>query len=351
MRSFLSLFKARSQKTGREDSAVRGLSPSSPRKPRVGLALSSGGAKGLAHIGVIQVLEEHGIEVAAVAGTSIGAYVGAMWASGLKGKQLEALAAEMKTSRDLLTLVDPIVPPRRGFVRGDKIERRLRDTLGDTTFAELDKSLLVVATELDGYRRVIFKTGDVASAVRASLAIPGILEPAVRDGVEYMDGGVSDPLPVDVLLNEPIDLVLAVSVIPSLEELPDEAREPLDPIDRGRKSWWRRPLSWLNSRVNYFAKGNLFDILRSAAFGSQLRLVEASAARADVLIRPVTNHCRWHDYTSWKEYIAVGRQAAEEALPEIVSRLHESHRLSVDTGAHHELPILHPAEAEARSFY
>lgn len=347
MRSFLSLFKPRSQKPGAGDSAVDRPVALRRRYPRIGLALSSGGAKGLAHIGVIQVLEKHGIEISEIAGTSIGAYVGAMWASGLDGKELEALASEMKTGRDLLTLVDPILPPRRGFVRGNKIERRLRHTLGDTTFEELKKPLSVVATELDGYRRVVFETGDVASAVRASLAIPGILEPAVRDGVAYMDGGVSDPLPVDVLLDKPIDLVIAVSVIPSLAELPEEGREPLDSIDEGRRSWWRRSLSWLNGKANYFAKGNLFDILRGAAFGSQLRLVEASAARADILIRPVTNHCRWHDYTAWEEYIAVGRKAAEEALPEILEHLSESVHSAIDANAHHELPNFHEAEAEA----
>ena len=349
MRSFLSLFKPRSPKPGAGDFATDHRIASPCRSPRIGLALSSGGAKGLAHIGVIQVLEEHGIAVSEIAGTSIGAYVGALWAAGLDGKELEELAAEMKTSRDLLTLVDPILPPRRGFVRGNKIERRLRDTLGDTTFEDLQKPLSVVATELDGYRRVVFETGDVASAVRASLAIPGILEPAVRDGVEYMDGGVSDPLPVDVLLDKMIDLVIAVSVIPSLDELPEEAREPLDSIDEGRRSWWRRSLSWLNHRVNYFAKGNLFDILRSAAFGSQLRLVEASALRADVLIRPVTNHCRWHDYTSWEEYIAVGREAAEAAMPEIRHRLGEFAASSNDGNAHHNLPTFREAEAKAEA--
>ena len=345
MRSFLSLFKPRTQSPGAGESTINLPQEPKARRPRIGLALSSGGAKGLAHIGVIQVLEEYGIRVSAIAGTSIGAYVGAMWASGRSGRELEELAAEMKTSRDLLSLVDPVLPPRRGFVRGDRIEERLRKTLGDTNFEDLETPLSVVATELDGYRRVTFESGDVASAVRASLAIPGILEPAVRGGVEYMDGGVSDPLPVDVLLDKPLDLVIAVSVIPALEDLPEEAREPLDSIDKGRANIWRRSLSWLNRRVNYFAKGNLFDILRSAAFGSQLRLVEASASRADVLIRPTTNHCRWHDYTSWEEYIAVGREAAEQALPDILHCLHQLIESSKDTSAHHKLPAVHRADS------
>jgi len=281
------------------------------------LALSSGGAKGLAHIGVIQVLEENGIEVDVVAGASMGAYVAAMWSAGQDGKRLEALAAEMKTSRDLLGLVDPVFPPRRGFIRGNKIEERLRHTIGDVTFENLARPLSVVATELDGYRRVIFETGDVASAVRASLSIPGILEPTVRDGIEYMDGGVCDPLPVGLLRKKGIDVVIAVSVIPALKDLPDEGREPCDEVDQNPRAWWRRGFSWFNQKANYFAKGNLFDILRGAAFGSQLRLAETSADKADVLIRPVTTHCRWHDYTAWREYIDVGRRAAEEALPHI----------------------------------
>ena len=135
--------------------------------------------------------------------------------------------------------------------------------------------------------------------------------------LEYIDGGVCDPLPVDVLLGKELDHIIAVSVIPAIADLPHDGREPMDSIDAGSRSWWRSCVSWLNRRVNYFARGNLFDILRSAAFGSQLRLAESSGERADVLIRPVTHDCRWHDYTSWRNYIEIGRQAAEAALPEI----------------------------------
>jgi NTE family protein len=338
MRSLLSLFKSRLPRLEAGDSEPGLLDASEREPPCVGLALSSGGAKGLAHIGVIQVLEEHGIEVLEVAGTSIGAYVGAMWASGLNGGELEALAAEMKTSRDLLSLIDPALPPRRGFVRGKRIEKRMRHTLGKTTFSQLKKSLSVIATELDGYRRVVFDSGDVASAVRASLAIPGILEPANRDGIDYIDGGVSDPLPVDVLLDKPVDLVIAVSVIPALADLPEGGREPIDCIEQATPSLLRRSMVGLNRKLNYFAKGNLLDILRTAAFGSQLRLVEFSATQADVLIRPVCNDSRWHDYTAWRDYIAVGREAAEAAVPEILRKLQEAALLRSESPLHHDLP-------------
>lgn len=198
-------------------------------RPRLGIALSSGGAKGLAHIGVIQVLEENGIPVHAIAGTSMGAYVGGMWALGLNGKELEELAATMAVRRDLWGLVDPLLPPRRGFVGGRKILARLRDTLGERTFDELAKPFLCVATELNGYGRAVLREGEVATAILASLAIPGIVAPVLREGVEYIDGGVSEPLPVDALREfGGVDKIVAVNVLPRPGEAGRFRHNPAD---------------------------------------------------------------------------------------------------------------------------
>jgi len=280
--------------------------------PRIGVALSAGGAKGLAHIGVVQVLEENGIPVAAVAGTSMGAYVGGMWASGLNGRELEELAATMVRRSDLWSLVDPALPPRRGFIHGRKILRRLRHTLGEKTFDVLAKPFYCVATELNGYVRSVLHEGDVASAILASLSIPGIVVPVRRDGIEYIDGGVSEPLPVDALRETGlVDRIVAVNVLPR----PGEARR-FRHTPREYKPW-RNPCSWLNQKVNLFARGNLLDILRGAAMGSQMRLVDRSARHADLVIRAVSPMPRWHDYTSYRSYIELGRLAAEACLPEI----------------------------------
>lgn len=282
--------------------------------PRIGVALSAGGAKGLAHIGVIQVLEEHGIPVSAIAGTSMGAYVGGMWASGLNGKELEALAATMVAKSDLWSIVDPALPPRRGFVHGQKILRRLRRTLGDKTFDELAKPFYCVATELNGYVRSVLHEGDVASAILASLAIPGIVVPVVRDGIEYIDGGVSEPLPVNTLRETGrVDRIIAVNVLPRPGETRRFRHTPKD------YKPWKNPCAWLNQKVNLFAKGNLLDILRGAAMGSQMRLVDRSASDADLVIRAVSPMPRWHDYTSYRSYIELGRLAAEASLSEILA--------------------------------
>ncbi len=288
---------------------------SAPKPIRIGLALSSGGAKGLAHVGVIQVLEENDIHIDAIAGCSMGAYVGSLWAAGFNGQQMAELAAELDTNRDMLKLVDPIFPPRRGFIHGDKVEDWLARSLKDASFDQLEKPLYVVATELDGFARKVFHQGDVVSAVRASLSIPGILEPAVRDGVEYVDGGVSDPLPVDVLKDRGIDAVIAVNVIPSIEDLKN-CRLKAQVIQKNKR-WWQQPASWLNQKLNYFAKGNLLDILRGAAMGSQIRLLEECSKRADVLLCPIVCDSSWHNYTNYEEYIQTGREIATAKLPEI----------------------------------
>lgn len=284
----------------------------SARRPRIGLALSSGGAKGLAHIGVIQVLEENGIVIDAVAGTSMGAYVGGLWCAGKNGDELARLAAEMGSKRDLWSLVDPVFPPRRGFVRGRRILERLEKTLGGKTFGDLDRPFLAVATEFETLERAVFDEGDVASAILASLAVPGIVVPVIREGIEYIDGGVCDPLPITLARDHfGLDAVIGVNVLPPIGSL----RRPVSPAT-GR-SRWSRGLGAANRHLNYFARGNLLDILRAAAMGSQMRLVQRSKRHADVLVSPMSPKTGWHDYHHHADYIEIGRAAAEAALPEI----------------------------------
>src|SRR5207248_6261525 len=141
---------------------------------RIGLALSSGGAKGLAHIGVIQVLEENGIEVDVVAGCSMGAYVAAVWGYGCDGKAMERLAREVEGRGGLWRLVDPVFPPREGFMRGWFVKRRLQRTIGDAHFSDLTRPVRIVATNLYTLDRMVFSSGELASAVHASIAIPGV---------------------------------------------------------------------------------------------------------------------------------------------------------------------------------
>ncbi len=144
---------------------------------RTGLALSSGGARGLAHIGVIQVLEENGIEIDIVAGSSMGAYVAAHWAYGHDGIACEKIARDIERRWGWMRLVDPVIPPRQGFMRTRRVGQWLRRGIGNIQFMELARPLRVVATDFETLDRVVFSSGEVARAVEASIAIPGICVP------------------------------------------------------------------------------------------------------------------------------------------------------------------------------
>ena len=288
---------------------------------RIGLALSSGGAKGLAHVGVIQVLEENGIEVDVVAGCSMGAYVAAIWGYGCDGKAMEKLAREVEGRWGVWRLVDPVFPPREGFIRGQAVKKRLQRTIGDVQFAELERPIRVVATNLYTLDRVVFSSGDVASAVHASVAIPGVCAPVTIDGETYVDGGIADPMPVDVLKEMGIHRIIAVNMIPT----PAYMRCCLE-MEREQESLYGRRhnfLKALNRHANYFAPGNILDIMMRAVHGSQIRVAEEACRHADVVLRPLAMDARWYEFDKPCKYIALGRRVAEEHLDQIKSLMNK----------------------------
>jgi len=285
----------------------------------VGLALSSGAAKGFAHVGVLQVLEENGLEVDVVAGASMGAYVGALWAYGCNGRELERLSRELEARWALWTLVDPAFPPRRGFLRGYAVKRRLMRTIAHTRFADLVRPLRIVAANLSTLERVVFSSGEVATAVHASSAVPGICVPVTSEGETYSDGGIVDPLPVDVLREMGVGRIIAVNVIPT----PDRIRCAIvAELERKRSNEpsarkLLRKLLPLNRQMNYFARGNLLEILMRSLHGAQIRMAEASCEEADVVLRPEIYDDSWLDYRNPGKFIALGREEAERHLDEI----------------------------------
>ncbi|HEY2952300.1 MAG TPA: patatin-like phospholipase family protein [Verrucomicrobiae bacterium] len=282
---------------------------------RIGLALSSGGAKGLAHIGVIQVLEENGIEVDVVAGCSMGAYVGSIWAYGHDGLQLEALARELERRWGLLHLIDPVIPPRQGFLRAARIKARLKRSIGDAHFCDLMRPLRIVATNLDTLERGIFSSGEIATAVHASIAIPGVCIPVIIDGEPYVDGGTADPLPTDVLDEMGIEHIIAVNTIPTPGYLRCSREAEREQAERAGKG--AEKIKMMSQHFNYLERGNILDILLRSSHGSQMRVAEQACRYADVVIRPLTCDTKWHDFTHPGKYIALGRRVAEERLDEL----------------------------------
>ncbi|MFT3991319.1 MAG: patatin-like phospholipase family protein [Luteolibacter sp.] len=290
--------------------------------PKLGLALSSGGARGLAHVGVLQVLEENHIEIHAIAGSSMGAYVGALWAAGFSGKDLEKLASEMQSRKKLWQLADPIFPPLRGLFHGLKGKAHLEQSLGELRFEDLERQLLIITTDIDTKERLVLRKGKLSDAVHASCAMPGIIAPVMLDGHRCVDGGVVDPVPVGALRKySEVDHVIAVSVIPSFAEVDAGAcarRRPIKP------TFIHRTLSSLNGHMNLLAPGNAVDTFRQSIRAAQIRIAHDSVKRADLCLRPEHFFAAWHDYSNFERFIEAGRKVATEHLDEIKSLLEPS---------------------------
>ena len=279
---------------------------------QVGLALSSGAARGLSHIGVIQVLEEDGIEVDIVSGSSMGAYIGAVWGAGYSGREMEKFARDIEGYRGLWRLMDFAAFPRRGFLLTDRVRKRLEETIGPLHFSDMVRPIRIVATRLDTLERVVFSGGGVVDAVLASLAIPGICVPVMRNGIPYVDGGICDPLPVEALADIGVRKIIAVNTIATPQAI--SACEGETTTNGNGKASWNR---WLNRWFNPFARGNAFDTLMRSIHASQTRLAEASCRRASLVLRPYSCEGRWNDFGSPARYIALGREEALSQLPAI----------------------------------
>lgn len=285
--------------------------------PRIGLALSAGGARGLAHVGVLQVFEEEGIPIAAIAGTSMGAYVGSLFAAGVNGRRLEELAKEIKDRKTLLSLLDPVFPPSVGLIRGEKVRRHLERSLGTLTFEELPIPLLVVATDLDTLDAHVFNSGSVAAAVHASSAIPCVCAPVQLNGRRFTDGGPAEPLPVTLLKERfNLDAVIAVNVLPTVEDL-ERGCDASFVCPKESPNLVKRWLGRCFRPLNLMAYGNVMDTFRRSLMCAQLRLAAKESRRAEVVVHPSFAASSWYDFERADRYIQPGRVAAQAALPAI----------------------------------
>ena len=179
-----------------------------PARPtRIGLALGGGAARGFAHIGVIQVLEEAGIRPDLVVGTSAGSLVAALYASGKNGNELAALAQSMDE-----TAITDWSFPGRGLIRGEALARYVRDNTGGRTIERMKLPLGIVATDLDNGQGILFQVGDPGTAVRASSAVPAVFQPVRIGRREYVDGGLVAPVPVRFARQMGAEVVIAVDI-------------------------------------------------------------------------------------------------------------------------------------------
>jgi NTE family protein len=180
-------------------------------KPTLGLALGGGGARGLAHIGVLKALEEYGLRPNYLAGTSMGGVIAAAYAAGIKPDEIEQIASDISKTRNLLRLAD-LSLPQQGIFRGERLFDFFEEKLQKQTFADLQIPLALVSVDLNSGQEVHFKEGSVAQALRASVSVPGLFAPVEYRGMRLVDGGLLNNLPADVVKRMGADIVIAVDV-------------------------------------------------------------------------------------------------------------------------------------------
>ena len=249
--------------------------------PRIALALGGGAARGFAHVGVLQVLEEAGVPVDLVVGTSAGSVVAALHASGLTGAALEKAAMGM----DETTLTDWMFPLiNRGMIRGEALANYINKQVGGRPLQALNKPIGIVAATLGTGAPIVFRTGDTGTAVRASSAVPGVFMPVAIGDKEYVDGGLVAPVPARFARDMGGEVVIAVNISSPPSATP--------------------------------AKDTTGLVLQTfSIMGQQLNVFELEAA--DVVVTPQLAGVGSADFSSRKQAIMAGRVAMQRELPRL----------------------------------
>ena len=266
--------------------ALLGEAPTPPPAPtqiRIGLALGGGAARGFAHVGVIKALEAQGILPDIVVGTSAGAVVGALYASGLNGFELQKVAMDMDKNHIFdwnVTL--------RGALKGDPLRNFVNDAVSQRPLEKLKRSFAVVATDFNSGESALFRTGSTGWAVQASAAVPGVFQPVAINGREYVDGGLVSPVPARAARRLGADFVIAVDI----------SAKPRD----GRS-------------------GNSIDMLLQtyAIMGQTISRHELSDA--DVVIRPATGELSATSLDDRHRAVLEGEKAAAASMAAIKEKL------------------------------
>lgn len=259
-------------------------SPTAKPRAVIGIALGGGASKGFAHIGILKVLKQHNIPIKVVAGTSAGAIVGSLYASGMSPNRLE-LEAEILGKTDLVDLT----LSTSGFIKGDKLQNYINQKVGNRPIQQFPIRFTAVATDFSTGKAVAFNTGNAGQAVRASASIPNVFQPAVIGGRKYVDGGLSQPVPVSAARSQGANFVIAVDI-----------------SARPTKNTVAGFFSYLDQTLN---------IMSHSALQNEL-------GKANVVMKPaVLELGAVGGFDQKARAIKLGEQAALAALPEIKRKL------------------------------
>ena len=265
------------------------------KRPKIGLALGSGGSRGLAHIGVIKALEENNIPIDFIAGSSIGAMAGGFYAAGLSIKKMEEISLETNWRR-MFSLVDPHL--KQGLISGEKVKTFIEGYVDGKKIEDCKIPFVAVATDLKTGEIVILNKGEMAQAIRASISIPLVFKPVEIDGKTLADGGLSAPVPVEIVQGMGADIIIAINLD---KHYHDEEWKP----------------GWYN-----IANGSL-NILRH-------HLALLNVASADMVINiDVGKNNYWYQFINGQDKILTGEKATKEILPRLQEIINQKSKSSL----------------------
>ena len=286
------------------------------KKKTISLVLGSGGARGLAHIGVIQVLEEQGYAIRSISGSSMGALVGGIYAAG-----------KLQTYTDWVCTLDRMNVLRLldfsfsgdAIFKGDKIINTLRDLLGEANIEDLPISFTAVATDLDKSKEVWFSKGSLFDAIRASIAMPTVFSPFNYHGKTLVDGGLLNPIPIAPTLHDITDLTLAVSLCGKAKRKVDI---PVASVEQKEKSdsYYRKLLDFIDDlqtkKTEKEDEAGIFDIISKSidAMQSSIASFKLASYSPDIIVTIPRDACSIYEFERAAEMIEIGRQEATEAL-------------------------------------
>ncbi len=331
----------------------------------VGLVLGGGAALGMAHVGVIRVLERENIPVDIIVGSSMGALIGGLWANGKSADELEFIAHEFKQMTSLLRLVDPPVLPIfsilfvsfvlfqfgsgfakglvfiftifvlaglfaafSGLIRGHKINGWLRSKLGKAMFADTKKTFKAVAYDLIHREELVLERGLLVDAISQSIAIPGVIQPIQNPNQIIIDGGVLNPLPTNVLKKMGVSKIIAINVLQSPSQVAQGNENDIKQLELEAKiSFYQDPLRFIKFRmfkaINSIFTPNISDIIVQTLQATEYVLAEQSAKEANVVIHPNLVGIKWFELYKVDELIRLGEEATMQQLDAIKKLIKE----------------------------
>ena len=284
---------------------------------RVGLALGSGAAFGFAHIGILKIFKKHGIPIDAVSGSSMGSFLGGMFALGIEPEEMEDIACSIDRGWVYENLLWDLTVPRSGFFAGETLLRLLRSYFGSKEFRDLGTPFACVATDIQNGEEIVLKEGRVAEAVRASCGIPMIFSPYRLSGRYLVDGGLVNPVPVSVLPSLGADIFIASEVIGPINGSSGGvfAAKEDGVAAAGAALLESLPLP------GAFKAPSMFRTFSQMFFTMENWVAQARLGLADVVIRPELAGFSWTQLEKAKALIEAGERAAEQYMPKVKSLL------------------------------